>query len=431
MKKLFLLFGLLVSALNLSAQCTFYIEDKTVRPGEVSYVTLMYDLEEGYTSTGYTFYVKISEGLTPYMTPDPANEGGTIIESYNGDGCEGWNLATNFKDGEYRFLAFSFGAGSLPAGKHAMLVFPVKVDDDVAPGTELKIESVQCDLALTSADGGTNTFHPAAFSATYTVVDKDDEPGGDEPGGDEPGGDVTGPVKMYDNYASFDEFPQAEGNVDVRVYRTLKAGKWSTIVVPFDMDARRINSAFGDGVKISDFVGWETEKEGTTVKKINLKFEEVETMKANTPYIIKVAKDVTNYFYANSVTVEPEEYPTKAVSQKDGRLTVNSYFYGTYFKDVIPTNNLFIQDNLFYYSTGKTNIKGFRGFFEIYQASASAKIGILVDNEEVTSIEGLQINSKEVVDGDIYSISGQYLGKDVDRLHRGVYIVNGKKYVKK
>lgn len=429
MKKLFLLFSLLVSALNLSAQCTFSIEDKVVRPGEVSYVTVMYELDEGVTSTGYTLFITIPEGITPYTTVDEEN-GGYDVESYNGDGCEGWSLATNYKDGTYRFLSFSFGAGDLPSGKHSLVVFPVKVSEDVAPGTELKIESAQIDLSL-SSDGNTVTFHPAPFSATYTVVDKDDEPGGDEPGGDEPGGDVTGPVKMYDNYASFDEFPQAEGNVDVRVYRTLKAGKWSTIVVPFDMDARRINSAFGDGVKISDFVGWETEKEGTTVKKINLKFEEVETMKANTPYIIKVAKDVTNYFYANSVTVEPEEYPTKAVSQKDGRLTVNSYFYGTYFKDVIPANNLFIQDNLFYYSTGNTNIKGFRGFFEIYQASASAKIGILVDNEEVTSIEGLQINSKEVVDGDIYSISGQYLGKDVDRLHRGVYIVNGKKYVKK
>ena len=52
-------------------------------------------------------------------------------------------------------------------------------------------------------------------------------------------------------------------------------------------------------------------------------------------------------------------------------------------------------------------------------------------NDEVTSISDLQINKEEVVDGDIYSISGQNVGKDVNRLQRGVYIVNGKKYVKK
>jgi len=414
MKKLFLLFGLLVSALNLSAQCTFYIEDKTVRPGEVSYVTLMYDLEEGYISTGYTFCVKISEGLTPYMTPDPANEGGTIIESYNGDGCEGWNLATNFKDGEFRFLAFSFGAGSLPAGKHAMLVFPVKVDDDVAPGTELKIESAQCDLALTSAGGGTNTFHPAAFSATYTVAGADD---------------MTNVVQMYDNYASFDEFPKPEGDVDVRVYRSFKAGKWSTLVVPFNMDARRIKAAFGDDVQIAEFTSFIRTKEGSTVKKIDLRFTDVEEIEANKPYIIMVGKDMTS-FYANSVKVVPEEYPDAIVTIKEGRTTVTAHFYGSYFQDVIPADNLFIQNNLFYYSTGKTNINGFRGFFEVEGASAEANLGFMV-NDEVTSINDLQIKKEEVVNGDIYSISGQNLGKDVNRLHRGVYIVNGKKFVKK
>ncbi len=411
MKKLFLLFGLLVSALNLSAQCTFYIEDKTVRPGEVSYVTLMYDLEEGYTSTGYTFYVKISEGLTPYMTPDPANPTGSLIESYNGDGCEGWSLATNFKDGEYRFLAYSYGAGNLPAGKHAMLVFPVKVDDDVAPGTELKIESVQCDLALTSAGGGTNTFHPAAFSATYTVAGKDD---------------ASTFVAMYDNYSSFNEFPQPTGTVDVRVYRAIKAGKWSTIVVPFNMDARRIKAAFGDDAQVADFVGWETSDNGN---KIDVKFEDVEAMTANTPYIIKVSKDI-DCFYVNGVQVNAKKYPGKIITQEEGRDTYTSIFYGSYFLDKIPANNLFIQDNLFYYSTGKTNIKGFRGFFKLYGASANANIGFMV-NDEVTSINDLQINKEEVVNGDIYSISGQNLGKDVDRLHRGVYIVNGKKFVKK
>ena len=414
MKKLFLLFGLLVSALNLSAQCTFYIEDKTVRPGEVSYVTLMYDLEEGYTSTGYTFYVKISEGLTPYMTPDPANEGGTLIESNNGDGCEGWNLATNFKDGEFRFLAFSFGAGNLPAGKHAMLVFPVKVDDDVAPGTELKIESAQCDLALTSANGGTNTFHPAAFSATYTVAGADD---------------MTNVVQMYDNYASFDEFPKPEGDVDVRVYRSFKAGNWSTIVVPFDMNTRRIKAAFGDDVQIAEFTSFIRTKEGSTVKKIDLRFTDVEEIEANKPYIIMVGKDMTS-FYVNSVKVVPEEYPDAIVTSKEGRTTVTAHFYGSYFQDVIPADNLFIQNNLFYYSTGKTNINGFRGFFEVEGASAEANLGFMV-NDEVTSINDLQIKKEEVVNGDIYSISGQNLGKDVNRLHRGVYIVNGKKFVKK
>jgi hypothetical protein len=264
---------------------------------------------------------------------------------------------------------------------------------------------------LTSAGGGTNTFHPAAFSATYTVAGADD---------------MTNVVQMYDNYASFDEFPKPEGDVDVRVYRSFKAGNWSTIVVPFDMNTRRIKAAFGDDAQVADFVGWETSDNGN---KIDVKFEDVEAMTANTPYIIKVSKDI-DYFYANGVQVNAKKYPGKAITQEEGRDTYTSNFYGSYFLDKIPANNLFIQDNLFYYSTGNTNIKGFRGFFKLYGASANANIGFMV-NDEVTSINDLQIKKEEVVNGDIYSISGQNLGKDVDRLHRGVYIVNGKKFVKK
>lgn len=412
MKKLFLLFGLLVSALNLSAQCTFFIEDKTVRPGEVSYVTVMYELDEGVTSTGYTLFITIPEGITPYTTDDNEN-GGYDVESYNGDGCEGWSLATNYKDGTYRFLSFSFGAGDLPSGKHSLVVFPVKVSEDVAPGTELKIESAQIDLSL-SSDGNTETFHPLPFSAIYTVAGADD---------------MTNVVQMYDNYASFDEFPKPEGDVDVCVYRTFKAGNWSTLVVPFNMDARRINSAFGDDVQIAQFSSFTRSKDGSTVKRIDLQFTDVEEMKANTPYIIKVSKDMTE-FYANSVKVVPEEYPDAIVTIKEGRPTVTAHFYGSYFLDVVPADNLYIQNNLFYYSTGNTNIKGFRGFFEVEGASADANLGFMV-NDEVTSINDLQIKKEEVVDGDIYSISGQNVGKDVNRLQRGVYIVNGKKFVKK
>ena len=135
-------------------------------------------------------------------------------------------------------------------------------------------------------------------------------------------------------------------------------------------------------------------------------------------------------FYANCVEVVPEEYPDAIVTIKEGRPTITAHFYGSYFQDVIPADNIFIQNNLFYYSTGNTNVKGFRGFFEVEGASAEANLGFMV-NDEVTSISDLQINKEEVVDGDIYSISGQNVGKDVNRLQRGVYIVNGKKYVKK
>ena len=411
MKKLFLLFGLLVSALNLSAENKFYINDMTVRPGEVAHVTVMYHIDENdLVTTGYTLFINVPDEITPYYVPDPANEDGFVIESENGDGCEGYSLGTNYHDGTFRFLAYSPTATPMPAGDHSLVTFAVKVADDVAPGTVLTITPDKIDVS--DLRTGT-TFHPdfKLFNGKITVAGKDD---------------ASTFVAMYDNYSSFNEFPQPTGTVDVRVYRSFKAGHWSTIVVPFDMNTRRIKAAFGDDAQVADFVGWETSDNGN---KIDVKFEDVEAMTANTPYIIKVSKDI-DYFYVNGVQVNAKKYPGKAITQEEERDTYTSNFYGSYFLDKIPANNLFIQDNLFYYSTGNTNIKGFRGFFKLYGASANANIGFMV-NDEVTSISDLQIKKEEVVDGDIYSISGQNLGKDVDRLHRGVYIVNGKKYVKK
>lgn len=410
MKKLFLLFGLLVSAINLSAENKFYIPDMTVRPGEVAYVTVMCELDEGVISTGYTMFISIPEEITPYTTVDEIN-GGYTIESENGSGCQGWTLGTNYKSGTYRFLSYSPTATPIPTGEAVSLViFPVVVSADVAPGTELLIKSTQLDLS--TVQGGTSvTDHPLPFEGKIIVAGEDD---------------ASTFVAMYDTYTSISEVPQPSGSVDVRVYRTLKANKWNTIVVPFDMDNRRLKATFGDDVKVADFTTYGDKPNG---EGIDLVFEDVDAIEANHPYIIKVSKNITDYFYANSVTVNVGDDPF--AEAKKGRRS--SFFIGTYIQYVIPADDLFIQDNKFYYSVAgnETNIKGFRGYFEVDGASASAKIGFLVDNEEVTSIEGLQINNKEVVNGDIYSISGQYLGKDVERLHRGVYIVNGKKYVKK
>lgn len=406
MKKLFLLFGLLVSALNLSAENKFYINDMTVRPGEVAHVTVMYHIDENdLVTTGYTMFINVPDEITPYYVPDPANEGGFVIESENGDGCEGYSLGTNYHDGTFRFLAYSPTATPMPAGDHSLVTFAVKVADNVDPGTVLTITPDKIDVS--DARTGT-TFHPdfKLFNGKITVAGKDDP---------------STFVAMYDNYSSISEMPKPEGTVDVRVYRSFKGGNWSTIVVPFDMNTRRIKAAFGDDAQVADFTSWEVLDGGD---RINLKFEDVDAIEANHPYIIKVANDI-EYFYVNGVKVTVEEDPYLDV--KIGRKY--SYFNGTYFKKVIPADNLYIQNNLFYYSNG-TNIKGFRGFFEVDGASANANIGFMV-NDEVTSISDLQINKEEVVDGDIYSISGQNVGKDVNRLQRGVYIVNGKKYVKK
>lgn len=55
---------------------------------------------------------------------------------------------------------------------------------------------------------------------------------------------------------------------------------------------------------------------------------------------------------------------------------------------------------------------------------------VCLTNEDVTGISNVTVNGNDANDGRIYSLDGRYMGKDLDGLQKGVYIVNGKKIIK-
>ena len=48
-----------------------------------------------------------------------------------------------------------------------------------------------------------------------------------------------------------------------------------------------------------------------------------------------------------------------------------------------------------------------------------------------TGVNAVDKDTQRPADDRIYSLSGQYMGKDKNKLSKGVYIVNGKKEIKK
>ncbi|MCI7199021.1 MAG: peptidase, partial [Prevotella sp.] len=54
---------------------------------------------------------------------------------------------------------------------------------------------------------------------------------------------------------------------------------------------------------------------------------------------------------------------------------------------------------------------------------------VFVTDPGTTGIENVEMNNQPAVTG-VYSIDGRYLGNDVSKLGKGLYIVNGKKIVK-
>ena len=229
--------------------------------------------------------------------------------------------------------------------------------------------------------------------------------------------------------------PEAAENVNVIVKRSVKAEYWNTICLPFAMNEEQVKAAFGDGVKVAEFTGCDVVYDGKTAKEIKVKFASLSTpiISANTPYIIK--SDAISYeegFEVDGVSINPTATP-EVVCDQSGRY-YNS-FVGTYvvINDLGSSKlpYLFLANNTFYVAQGKTKLKAFRGYFDLYDLvdidlSASAKFNIDVDGE-ATSIDG--IGSQRITEG-IYDLSGRKIqleNGDLNKLQKGVYIIDGKK----
>ena len=225
------------------------------------------------------------------------------------------------------------------------------------------------------------------------------------------------------------EVPASASNVDVQVLRTIKANEWSTICLPFTVTGEQVKQAWGEDVQLASFTGWESEEdENGAIVAINVKFTDAnpaDGIPANTPMLIKVSKAAETATF-DGVTIEPEDEPVVQVGRKASE---RGWFYGTYKKTIVPEENMFLSGNKFWYSTGKTTIKGYRGYFEFrdvldaYYDGSEVKVYIFFD-EDATGISKSFPSGENL--GEAYNLAGQRVAGN----YKGIVIENGKKILK-
>ena len=209
--------------------------------------------------------------------------------------------------------------------------------------------------------------------------------------------------------------PANAENVNVTVKRTIKANEWSTICLPFAMNAEQVKTAFGEDVKLGDFTGCTVDKE---TDKITTNFVGTTAIEANHPYIIKV-KSLVEKFTVDGVNIEVDDAEVKC--DKSGR-KYNS-FIGNYENGLkLEDGLLFLADNQFWFSKGKTKMKAFRGYFDLASADAYYESRIVIAFDETTRIDGV---TSQPMDENTYSLSGQRVQKPA----KGIYVRDGKKMV--
>ena len=210
----------------------------------------------------------------------------------------------------------------------------------------------------------------------------------------------------------------ADKTVNVTLKRTISDTYLNPFCVPFNMTEDQITEVFGEGSVVSAF---------TSVTGKVMNFEKVATIAAGQPYIVQATKASTEISLDN---VEMKLEPGSNVKQKSDELSMS--FNGIVSPYTFKTNDgteLFLDKNgnLRYPSTVGSQMKGMRAYFEVLDGIGNeAKVNI---GGGLSSIDKLM--NGEAMTGKVYNLNGQYVGNTLDGLAKGLYIMNGKKYVVK
>jgi len=228
----------------------------------------------------------------------------------------------------------------------------------------------------------------------------------------------------------------SSGEVNILVKRTINAGSWSTICLPFNMTEAQVYEVFGDDVQLAEFTDYEAEYDNDdNVVALTVNFETTDLSEGfygNYPYLIKTSKDIDEFEVTSTIDPDEEGAVAEYDNGKSGKQRkVYGSFIGSYHAgDIIPAYALFLSNNKFYYSMGKTHLKAFRGYFQFndvltsVEDIAGVKCYFLLNDAE-TGIEC--VNGGQQTSDAVYDLSGR---KVSNPQHNGVYIINGKKILK-
>ncbi len=224
-----------------------------------------------------------------------------------------------------------------------------------------------------------------------------------------------------------------DNQYNVTLNRSFGANKWYAVVLPFSVSQKQMKSVFGEGVSVLHY----NNVTGTT---LNLTEHFYKMVVGGTPVFVKPSKDVTNPTFKN-VTLTSKN--VVAIVNNDFKCT------GSWDNEDFPEYSYFInaKDNKFYLydpdqvapGTKAPNAGAFRAWIISTSDNPAGapqlnmRINGIEDNDETTAIWNAisaDDDNAEVGSKDIYSLSGQKMNTtDTRSLPKGIYIVNGKKFI--
>lgn len=218
---------------------------------------------------------------------------------------------------------------------------------------------------------------------------------------------------------------------------------WNSIILPVDMTAAQVKEAFGEGVQMAEFD--RLENNWIKFSTVNVAGEDV-VLKKNTPYIIYPTKEpFGNYTYTidGGVTeiLDGHVYVANGINYDDQTSElehtvtgIGMTYTGSYSKPTAVSKDsyMFSKGDLVHTSKDHT-VKAYRCWLK-EDAHSGKMLMFSLNGNGMGGTTGIQVieENKQNANTGIYNLGGVRMNNnDVNKLPKGVYIVNNKVVVNK
>ncbi|MCI6555194.1 MAG: hypothetical protein MSA43_06005, partial [Prevotella sp.] len=254
----------------------------------------------------------------------------------------------------------------------------------------------------------------------------------------------------------------------ITLTRTFKPNQWTTLTLPFNLTEEEVQRIFGAGTQLIQL------NNGTingNAARLEFIYHEIQNVLPGHPYLIKPTGvvDDTNDAKADVVkdgnrNITAFTVYSKCVNPFINQVDIDCGAYtfkgtpGYCTADKTNNNNVpgysvnYVENDIFisegngklYVSGGSSYGKGYRAWIAKDASASAAKISsisLVIDNpgddddNETTTIDMADVdpdalNALGVATG-VYNLNGQKVSDDMQNLPKGIYIVNGKKIIRK
>lgn len=275
-------------------------------------------------------------------------------------------------------------------------------------------------------------------------------------------------VDAYGNQGDVDPYKYTKDGymfyLSRKFVKSTEGHGWNALTLPVNLSASQLREAFGNDMELVKLTGLNPQNDQQIFfEPVNL--DGGEGLEAGQCYLVKVTKDpiaVANSSYqfkrideskgdaayANVETVTyqygsiyqflgvacPEGISRYAVTgtTADGKLNWTSYYYHP---EYAPARSYVMSGGDMYHLTGNwDNLIGTAWYLTETTPSSESKTFVIDNGSGTTDINGIvtEMPAENAVEG-IYNINGQKVASDksLNDLPKGIYIVNGKKYIVK